>query len=335
MTIKEIADKTNVSVATVSRVINNSKAVKKETRDRILQILEENKNNYKYYAASANRTIALILPDIHNPFYGEIIRGITRNAHGASYDVLLFDTQDSSADELAYLKKAIAQKVDGIILMSSSRGDRDEGLMELLSGAKTPIVLIDKEIRGITLDGVFLDDMTGMALLTETLASCGHTRIALVAGEEDSTVTKKRVSGFRNALQELSLEFSAERVMYASYTDTDVAVPVLSRLLAGENRPSALITCNGLLTMTAIKCIHEAGLEIGKDISLVSFDEVRTLSLLGIDVTSAYVDLGEMGRTGFELLLKKIDDPQCTRQKLIMVPSILKRGSELMSAAIR
>jgi len=331
MTIKEIADKTNLSVATVSRVINNSKAVKQETRERVLQLLEENKNNYKYYASNTHKTIALILPDIHNPFYGEIIRGITRNAHAAAYDVLLFDTRDDSADELAYLEKAVSQKVDGIILMSSSRGDRDERLTAFLSKAKIPIVLIDKEIRGMTLDGVFLDDMTGMVLLTETLVSCGHRKIALIAGEKDSSVTKKRVSGFRNALQEFGLDSLPEQIIFASYTDTDIAVPVLSELLSGSRRPTAIITCNGLLTMTAIKCIRKQGLAIGRNISLVSFDEVPTLQLLGIDITSAYIDLGEMGRTGFELLLKKIEDPHSSRQKLIMVPAILKRGSELLS----
>ncbi len=332
MTIKEIADKTNLSVATISRVINNSSAVKPETREKVIKFLDENKNNYKYYAPAPNKTLALIIPDIHNPFYGEIIRGVTRNAHLASYDVLLFDTQDNSSDEIAYLEKAISQKVDGIILMSSSRGDLDERLKDLLLTVKIPIVLIDKEIRGVTLDGVFLDDSTGMVLLTETLASCGHKKIVLIAGEENSSVTVKRVTAFKNALKELSLPFSSEQVIFASYTDADVAVPVLSSVLSTPDRPTAVITCNGLLTMTAIKCIHAHKLAIGRDISLVSFDEVQTLRLLGIDITSASVDLSEMGKTGFELLIKKIEDPASSRQKLIMVPTVIKRGSEILTS---
>lgn len=332
MTIKEIADRTNLSVATISRVINNSSAVKSETRERVIKFLEENKNNYKYYAPAPNKTLALILPDIHNPFYGEIIRGVTHNAHLAFYDVLLFDTQDNSSDEIAYLEKAIAQKVDGIILMSSSRGDRDERLKDLLLSTKTPIVLIDKEIRGVTLNGVFLDDVAGMVLLAETLASCGHKKIVLIAGEEDSSVTKKRVTAFKNALKEFNLPCSPDQIIFASYTDTDIAVPILSSVLSSADRPTAIITCNGLLTMTAIKCIHQQKLIIGKNISLVSFDEVQTLRLLGINITSASVDLTEMGRTGFELLLKKIEDPSSSRQKLIMVPSVIKRGSEILSS---
>jgi LacI family transcriptional regulator len=332
MTIKEIADRTNLSVATISRVINNSDAVKPETRERVIKFLEESKNNYKYYAAAPNKTIALIIPDIHNPFYGEIIRGITRSAHLSSYDVLLFDTQDNASDEIAYLEKAFSQKVDGIILMSSSRGDRDERLKQLLAEARTPIVLIDKEVHGVTMDGVFLDDSTGMVLLTETLVAAGHSKIVLIAGEEDSGVTKKRVAAFKNALREFNLPFSSDQVIFASYTDTDVAVPILSAVLGSPDRPTAIITCNGLLTMTAIKCIRKQKLTIGKDIALVSFDEVQTLRLLGIDITSASVDLGEMGKTGFDLLMKKIDQSGPARQKLIMVPSVVKRGSETLSA---
>ena len=332
MTIKEIAEKTNVSVATVSRVINNSMNVKKETRERILQLLEENKNNYRYFASVGNKSIAVILPDIHNPFYGEIIRGVTRNAHSSSYDVLLYDTQDDSSDEISYLEKAVDQKVDGILLMSSSLGDKDDRLKDLLTRVKIPVVLIDKEIRGLALDGVFLDDVSGILQLTEALAGCGHRKITMITGDQNSSVTKKRISGFIDALQEFNLDYSRDQVIFASYTDTDIAEPVLSEMLARADRPTAIISCNGLLTMTAIKCIREAGLKIGKDISLVSFDEVPALKLLGIGITSAYVDLGEMGRTGFDLLIKKIEDPRTGTQKLIMVPSILMRGSEKTEA---
>ena len=239
MTIKEIAEKTNVSVATVSRVINNSMNVKKETRERILQLLEENKNNYRYFASVGNKSIAVILPDIHNPFYGEIIRGVTRNAHSSSYDVLLYDTQDDSSDEISYLEKAVDQKVDGILLMSSSLGDKDDRLKDLLTRVKIPVVLIDKEIRGLALDGVFLDDVSGILQLTEALAGCGHRKITMITGDQNSSVTKKRISGFIDALQEFNLDYSRDQVIFASYTDTDIAEPVLSEMLARADRPTA------------------------------------------------------------------------------------------------
>jgi len=328
MTIKEIAEKTNVSVATVSRVINNSANVKKETRERILQLLEKDKNNYRYFASVGNRSLAVILPDIHNSFYGEIQRGITRNANSASCNVFFYDTKDDSSDEIVCLEKAMDRKVDGILLMSSSSGDKEERLKDFLSGIKIPIVLIDREIRGLALDAVLFDDVSGILQLTGALAGCGHRKITLIAGERNSSVTKKRISGFIEALQEFNLDYSGDQVVFASLTDADISEPIISGMLARPDRPTAIISCGGLLTMTAIKCIRATGLKIGKDISLVSFDEVPALKLLGIGITSISVDFGEMGRTGFDLLIKKIGDPHTGTQKRIMVPSIFMRGSE-------
>lgn len=331
MTLKEIAKELNLSVATISRVINNSDAVKPNTRKKVIAFLEQNKHSYKYIAPIPNKTLALIIPDIHNPFYGEIIRGVTRTAQDYSYDTLLFDTQDNVYDEITYIEKAIAQKVEGIILLSSSRSDKEKKLKEVITNSNVPIILIDKEITGITIDGVFLDDTTGMVLLTETLLSNNHKSIVLLTGEKDSSVTKKRVAAFQYALNEFNVPFSNEQIIYASYTNTEIASPIIISLLKQKNRPTAFITCNGLLTMTAIKCLHENNYSIGKDIALVSFDEVNILKMLGINITSAYVDLNEMGKTGFELLLKKIEDPTSSRQKLIIVPSIIKRNSECFS----
>ena len=156
MTLKEIADKCGVSTATVSRVINQKGNVKPDTKEKILHYLGENEKNYKYFSSNEkNDTIAVIIPDIHSPFYSEIIKGITQIANKYDFDILLYDTHDDPKKELKYLKKATDQSVNGIIFMGSSKSSENDALKELFSHVKTPVILMDKEIKNLQFDGYF------------------------------------------------------------------------------------------------------------------------------------------------------------------------------------
>ena len=329
MTLKEIADQCGVSTATVSRVINNKENVKPETREKILKLLEKSDKSYKYMVSTEkSKTVAVIVPDINNPFYGELIKGITKVADKFNFDILLYDTHDDPEKELKYLKKASKQEINGILLMSSSKGGQYSKSNGLFEQIKIPVILLDKEIKNLPIDGVFFDDVSGIFMLAELLISEGHKNIGFLTGEKESEVTQKRLKGYKKALSEHNIPCNTEYVYYASFTETHLAYDILKNSLSNKNRPTAFISCSGLLTIALIKSINDANLTIGEDISIVSFDEVKILELLGINITSAFTDLQEMGVLGFELLNKKINKESSLTNKLTIIPSISKRGSE-------
>lgn len=329
MTLKEIANKCQVSVATVSRVINNKGNVSYNTQEKILHFLNENEKNYKYFSSNEkNDTIAIIIPNIHNSFYSEIVKGITYTANKYNFDILLYDTNDELKKELKYLKKAVEQKVNGIIFMSSSKGDENDELKKLFLQIKIPIILMDKEIKNLQFDGIFLDDISGTFLLTKTLIENGHKNIGILVGENDSEVTKKRLKGYKEGLLEYEIPYNQENIFYSSFTKEHLAYNILDNVLKNENRPTAIISCSGLLTIALVKSIKDADLKIGKDLAIVSFDDVKILQLLGMNITSASTDLQEMGKAGFDLLYKKIKNETLFSSKLKIIPNIIKRGSE-------
>lgn len=329
MTLKEIADRCGVSIATVSRVINNKGNVKSDTKEKILQLLNQSDKSYKYLVSTErNQTIAVIVPDINNPFYGELIKGISKMADKHNFDILLYDTHDDPEKEFKYLKKASKQEINGIILMTSSKSYHCEGIKALFKQIKIPIILMDREIKNLQVDGVFFDDITGVFMLTELLIEQGHKSIGILTGEKDSEVTKKRLEGYKRALSEHEIPCNPKNIYYTSFTETHFAYDILENVLNSKNRPTAIISCSGLLTIALIKSINEAGLEIGKDISIVSFDDVKILQLLGIKITAAFTDLQEMGKAGFDLLYKKINKSSSLTNKLTIIPTIIKRGSE-------
>lgn len=327
MTLYEIADECNVSIATVSRVLNNKGNVKTETKEKILQVLNKSNNQYKYLVSTEkNQTIAIIVPDIHNPFYGEIIKGVTKIADRYNFDILLYDTHDSQEKEFKYLKKVIKQKISGLILMSSSDGILMEESKELIEKKnKFPIVLIDKELQNLQLDGVFFDDITGIYLLTEYLIKKGHKDIHILTGKKESEVTQKRLQGFKNAFSNYDLKFSEKLVYYSSFSEEEVINRVIEKMFRKKEYPKVIVSCSGPQTIALIKGISQANLILGKDVVIVSFDDVEILHKIGIYITSAHTDLKKMGEAGFDLLYKKINASLAFTNKMTVTPTIIER----------
>src|SRR5512138_3382191 len=207
-TIREVAESAGVSYATVSHVINNTRFVTPETRERVLDAMAE--LNYRPNALARSlrqgktNTIGLVLPDSANPFFAEISRSIEDEAFKKGYSVVLCNTESDMTRELFYVDLLSKKQVDGIVFVAA--GDQADSL-DFLLGRNMPVVMIDRNIPDVEVDAVLTDHPLGGWLATHHLIELGHTRIACIAGPSSITPGAERLIGYRKALEEAGIPF--------------------------------------------------------------------------------------------------------------------------------
>src|SRR5574339_1064208 len=217
-TIREVAEQAGVSYATVSHVINNTRWVSPETRERVLAAMDALNYRPNALARSLRRgksnTIGLVLPDSANPFFAEISRGIEDEAFNKGYSVFLFNTELDTQRELFYVDVLSKKQVDGIIFVAA--GDQTDSL-DFLVREGMPVVMIDRNVPNVQVDAVLPDHQLGGFLATQHLLALGHTRIACIAGPSSITPSAERITGYRNALEQANISFDENLVMRGDY----------------------------------------------------------------------------------------------------------------------
>ena len=303
MNIRDIAKKTGVSSTTVSRVLNRSGYVKEDTRKKILETIDETGYVPNAIARSLSvrgtSSIAIIVPDIANEFFSSLISGIGVLAETESYNMVLYDTNESGEKEHNALAGVESQYMAGVIItpVSEQDGDTSRMLMELRA-KNIPVVLADRDIFGAELDGVYTDNIKGSYEGVEALIREGHRRIAVIAGPSTSLPGRDRLTGYKQALR--------------SYG------------------PTAIFTSNNKTTLGALKYFTEHRIKIGRDISIVGFDQIEALKLIEYPLSTIERDAQLQGREAMRLLLKKLKYRDAVgEKKQVFVPhSVVLRGSE-------
>ena len=319
-TIKEVAACAGVTPAIVSRVCNGDKTltIKEETRQAVLEAIR--KLNYqpnsiaRSLRTKRNRTFGVIITDIMNPFFTEVIKGIQIAANEAGYRIILCDTEENPEKEKQYIEDLSAQQVDGIILGSSYL---ENEVVEVLDACGTKYVLLNRATSHSSAPYVGTDDTTGMMRAVEHLVSLGHSRVAHIAGPLYTDTALRRLEGYRKGLREAHLGYNPQYVMEARY-DEQSGYEVCRRLLeACSPRPTAICCCNDLVAIGALRALKELGLTVPGDISVVGYNDIWVSSLLSPPLTTIRPPLLEMGRTAFELLLALVQgEPHQKRVRL-------------------
>lgn len=332
MNIKTIAEMCGVSVATISRVINNSGKVKDETRDKVIKAIEELDYVPNALARSLSRkesdVIGVVVPDISNSFYIELIKGVMEEANSNGLSIVFFNSDKSLEKELKAMKMLREQRIKGMLLISAVKKDEVDILRRNIKNMNIPLVLINKYIENLNYDGVFTDDIMASYLLTETLIKNGHNKITLITGAKNSIVAYNRVRGYKNALSDYNLEIDENNIIYSDFNNVETAYEKLKEYVKIDGMPKAIIAGNTNINLASIKVINEEKKVIGKDISLVAFDDVKILYELGIKVTVVSQNPKEMGQKAFKLLLNRMTDKTAAVNKIHIVPELILRGSE-------
>ena len=333
MNIKEIAYLAGVSVATVSRVINNSDSVKPATRERVQKVMQE--NNYIPSATARDlsfqrsEVVAVVVPDLKNPFFYGLIEGITRVAEKNHYQVLIFNTNEDADKEYQVLPAIRERNVAGILITAAGVRDKRTGaLLAEYQQSGTPVVLVDRFIEGGDgLDTVMADNESGSYEAICELIRQGHERIAIIAGEKTLSPVYERELGYRRALSENGIKI---REMYIAYGNqmADKSYSCMKKLMSLSKPPTAVFCGNNLMSLGALRYLIENGMAAGEDVAIIGFDDIDVLNHVGIPLSVVDRSEKEMGRKAMEILLRHLKKMDTTSTHISVPTRLILRGSE-------
>jgi LacI family transcriptional regulator len=327
-TLKNLAARAGVHPSTISRVVNNDPLlrVSAETRARIEALLQETGYRPDVVARSLKLrqtfVLAMVIPDITNPLFAGIFVGIERAANELGYSVLLANTGGSPERERAHLRTMQARRVDGVILASAVLRDPSVGWLREQSIAH---VLVNRysDVRDLF---VGADDFAGGRTATEHLVSLGHRRIAHLAGGPGISTAVERQRGYLTALRDAGIEPDAALVVEGGYLE-ETGRAAMERLLALPEPPTAVFAVNDMTAIGAHGALHERGLRIPRDVALVGYNDVPLASRLEPPLTTLRVPVEDFGRQSAEMLIELIQTGHTTRQRVVLQPELIVRGS--------
>jgi LacI family transcriptional regulator, galactose operon repressor len=322
ITIKDVARAAGVSSMTVSRVINGSERVSPDTRHRVQQAIADLGYVPSRLARGLIRqktgTLALIVPDVANPFFTLIVRGAEDVARRAGYRMILCDTRADLSIEREVIEEMIAHRVEGIAIAPVS--DRSKSHLERLARFGVQFVLIDRTVAGVEADVVLGDNVGGARRLMEHLISLGHRRIGFVVEPDEVSTARDRHDGYIAALEAAGLAVDPELIVRAP------AVPKggfdgMRRLLDLDDPPTAVFTVNNLVAVGAIEAVRAGGLEVPDDVAIVCFDDIEYASRLYPFLTVMAQPAETLGTLGTQLLLERIEGRAPEQPRVVVLPA--------------
>ena len=332
VTISDIAKKAGVSSATVSRVLNDSGYVKQSTREKIEAAIKEMNFTPSAIARSLSKnetnTIGVIVPDITNSYFGEVIKGISEVAEANNLNIILFNTDNYLEKEVRALNVLKEQRIKGIIMTPGFGEENNKEYIETINNLNIPIVLVSADLKFKELSGIFVDNVLGGFNATNLLISEGHTKIGIMTGILSSEPAAERVVGYKKALKEANIEINDKYILDGQFS-MEKAYELTKKLLDSKDKPTALITSSNRMTMGAIKALKENNKNIPEDLAIVAFDKVDLLDVLGIRIT--YIDECpmELGRNSMNLLCDIFNDSDKNfKRRVIILPKLIIKGSE-------
>lgn len=335
VTISDIAKKANVSSATVSRVLNSSGYVKEDTKKRIQAVIKE--MNYtpsaiaRSLSKSETNTIGVIVPDITNSYFGEIIKGISEIAEKNNLNIILFNTDNYLEKEIRALNVLKEQRIKGIIMTPGFGEEKfNDDYIKTISNLNIPIVLVSADVKFTNLNGVFVDNIKGSFDATQLLIKEGHTKIGIITGLLSAEPSIDRLIGYKKALEANNITINDKYILNGDFK-LDKAYELTKRLIEEKDHPTALVVCSNMMTMGVIKALNEKNKNIPTDLSIIGFDKIDFLDMVGLNITYMEDCPIELGRSSMKMLCEIIynsNDEDNTIKRLTIAPKIVIRGSE-------
>jgi LacI family transcriptional regulator len=307
VTIKDIADSVGVSYATVSRALNGKYGVKADTRARILAVAD--RLNYRPNALARGlvkkqtHTLGLVIPDITNPFFPEVARGIEDGAQEAGYGLFLCNTNWEEDKEARYLTLLQEKRVDGIIIAPIT--DRGAALERALNPG-LPLVYVSRAPRDTRRSFVVIDNTRGGFLATEHLIRRGYRSIGFIGALEGSLSIDERLEGYKSAFARYGLPVE-ERFMLFGDFKRETGYNLIRRLIASGETPRAVFAENDLLALGVIQGARELGLAVPQDLAVIGFDDIPFASFPEVRLSTIAQPKYEMGQKAVELLIADIE----------------------------
>lgn len=327
VTIKEVASRAGVSIATVSRVLNDSGPVNDDTRRRVLAAADE--LSYRPHGTarslitSKTFTIGVLLPDLYGEFFSEVIRGVDQAARRSRYQVLVSSSHDTVA-ELEAALRAMSGRIDGLIVMSPDIGARtlDDNLPPGL-----PVVLLNCYLDGDAFDSLNIDNFGGAYAMVKHLRRHGHDRIAIIRGGRGNYDADERLRGYRAALAEGDgappdgLEFEGDFTESGGYL-------AARQIMERHPRPTAIFASNDSMAIGALRALRESGLRVPDDVAVAGFDDIPIAGYVTPALSSVHVSISEMGAEAVQMLLNVIEEgaDRKTEQRVLTTTLVVRES---------
>jgi DNA-binding LacI/PurR family transcriptional regulator len=331
----EVARAAGVSMSTVSRAISRPDMVNAQTRERVEAAVRE--LGYRpsrvarrlRVAQGLSDLVGLVIPDLQNPFFADLARGVEDVAARDGYTVLIGNSDESVEKEARYLNAMMAEAVDGIILPPSC--DCRSAAVDL-ARAGVPLVCVDRRLDKARADTVVVDNVRGAADATEHLIALGHRRIGYLEGKQGVSTTRERLEGYRAALAAQGIEGDPALVKSGD-SRPESGRRLAAVLLEMPDRPTALLVGNGMMTLGAVEAIHDRGLRIPDDVAVVGYDDMPWALALKPALTVVRQPGHELGVRAMELLRQRIREPERSITTVMLQPELVVRGSSGPRAA--
>jgi LacI family transcriptional regulator len=323
ITIVDVAAAAGVSVATVSKVINDRYGVAEKTSARVRAVIEDLGYTSSLGAQSLrsrrSNVIGILVSDIES-FNAELLKGAARAIRGTGYDLVVFSDCGQREDQVGWERRSLARVsalTDGAILVTPTG-------IDVTSSA--PVVAVDHNVRSYTLPTVDSDNLSGAVTATEHLIRLGHRRIGFLAGRPDLESARLREQGYRQALDAAGIPFDASLVRVGSY-QPEAAREATRELLAREPRPTAIFAANDASAIETLAVARDLGLTLPDDLSVVGFDNVPESALCDPPLTTIEQPIQLMGEEAVRLLLALIDDPSSLPAQVVLPTRLVERAS--------
>ncbi|MCM3633889.1 LacI family DNA-binding transcriptional regulator [Paenibacillus camelliae] len=327
ITIYDVAEKAGVSIATVSKVINNTGRISDKTRKKVWSIMEELDYQPSAVASALSGkstfTIGLTLPDLANPYFAEIARAIEDQGRKHGFNVFMCSTDNDASKEEEYYQLFMKKRVDGIIMVSR---DKENVIVKKILNEKVPLVMIAREFFAVPVTSVMVDDYYGGMQAGQHLLEQGHQRIAVIVENLTELGSKERLRGASDAAKEADIAIPESYVIEGGYT-LDSGKAAMKQLLMLEQRPTAVFACNDILAIGAIQAVRESGLRVPEDISIVGYDNTILATIVDPPLTTVAQPIKEIGERAVALLVEQIQSKESLRQRVVLMPDLVVRQS--------
>jgi len=324
-TMRDVARLAGVSPATVSRVVNNERYIRAETRASVERAIAElgfhrNEIARTLRPGQTAETVALVIEDPANPFWSAITRGVEETARRHQHMLVVGSTGLSFEQERDLLRDLVRRRVDGLLVVPTAHGHRE---LHAELARWVPMVFIDRVPKGVPADSVVLDNRGGAREAVEYLLARGHRRIAYVGGDPAVGTGANRLAGYRQALRQAGLPYDAALVSLGNHT-VEAAWTSASELLSGPAAADALFADNNRMCVGVLHAVDRHGGEI----AVAGFDDVELADLLPVPVALVTYDAVELGRHAAELLFERIGGGSGPFKRAVHPTSMVLRGGD-------
>ena len=327
MRIKDIAREAGVSTATVSHVINETKYVSDYTKDKVQRAVE--KFNYQpnahaqMLASGRSNIIGLLVSDISNPFFPELVKAIEAAVNERSYNLILLNTNYNPKTALDCVRRLIQLKVAGILMMTA---EFDSAVIDLVAHRKVSVVFHDLGTVGERMSNVVLDYAAGIDEAVRHLVSLGHKHIAHIAGSHEVYSGRIRKQAFVDSIKKYLPDAPAPEIHEGDFRFESGRLAA-SEILTEKTVPTAVVVANDLMALGAMQEFKAAGLRVPQDISIVGFDDIAFAALSEPPLTTVVSPRVEIGRRAVEALMTTLEHPTQNGVEVRIPTYLITRGS--------